>query len=76
MAKCFRDITTLVLPLARAGGLVINEDLAVYEITKSGVRHRKRIVPERSWGVWSAERNWDSDSLTGAAGASFGAIYY
>ena len=33
------------------GGLVINEDLAVYDISKDGVRHRKRIVPERSWGL-------------------------
>ncbi|CAL8465140.1 g4675 [Coccomyxa elongata] len=42
------------------GALVINEDLAVYEITKDGVRHRKRIVPERSWGLWHAEQNWNS----------------
>ncbi|EIE20382.1 Metallo-hydrolase/oxidoreductase [Coccomyxa subellipsoidea C-169] len=42
------------------GALVINEDLAVYEISKDGVRHRKRIVPERSWGLWHAEQNWNS----------------
>ena len=42
------------------GGLVINEDLAVYDISKEGVRHRKRIVPERSWGFWHAESNWNS----------------
>ena len=42
------------------GGLVINEDLAVYDISKDGVRHRKRIVPERSWGLWHAESNWNS----------------
>lgn len=42
------------------GGLVINEDLAVYDISKDGVRHRKRIVPERSWGFWHAESNWNN----------------
>lgn len=27
---------------------------------QDGVRHRKRIVPERSWGLWHAEQNWNS----------------
>jgi len=27
---------------------------------QDGVRHMKRIVPERSWGLWHAEQNWNS----------------
>ena len=45
------------------GGLVINEDFAVYDITERGIAHRKRIVPERSWGLWHAEQNWDEGEV-------------
>jgi hypothetical protein len=38
------------------GRLVINEDLAVYEITRDALRHRKRIVPQRSWGKFEHEQ--------------------
>lgn len=55
------------------GGLVINEDLAVYDISKDGVRHRKRIVPERSWGLWHAESNWNS--LEAQPQQQFAALY-
>ena len=53
---------------------MINEDLAVYEVTKAGVRHRKRIVPERSWGRWHAEQNWNS--LEGGFAAGRAAAVY
>ncbi len=58
-----------------AGGLVINEDLAVYEVTAKGVRHRKRIIPERSWGLWHAEQNWNSLEGGVAAAAGNRAVY-
>lgn len=45
------------------GGLAINEDLNVYDISKGGVSQRKRIVPERSWGQWHAESNWKAELL-------------
>ncbi|KAK9908353.1 hypothetical protein WJX75_006483 [Coccomyxa subellipsoidea] len=50
------------------GRLVINEDLAVYEVTKDAIRHRKRIVPVRSWGKFErAEWARRDDAPSGQA---------
>ncbi|WIA34413.1 hypothetical protein OEZ86_012748 [Tetradesmus obliquus] len=40
------------------GDLIINEDLNVYDITRSSVQVKRRLVPPRSWGFWHAESNW------------------
>ena len=45
----------------------------MYDISKDGVRHRKRIVPERSWGLWHAESNWNS--LEAQPQQQFAALY-
>lgn len=58
----FYDCAVQVRETFPKGALVINEDLAVYDVTRNGVIHRKRIVPERSWGSWHAESNWDGPS--------------
>ena len=34
------------------GPLAINEDLEVFEVSKSALVRRKRLVPDRSWGYW------------------------
>ena len=47
----------------------------MYEVTAKGVRHRKRIIPERSWGLWHAEQNWNSLEGSVAAAADDRAVY-
>ena len=44
------------------GDIHINEDLDVFDISPRGVIRRKRLVPDRSWGPWVAESNWQQQA--------------
>jgi hypothetical protein len=54
------------------GDIIINEDLNVYDVTPAGVEVRRRLVPERSWGFWHAESNWQARGGGGGGGAAAG----